>query len=165
MSAEKIADIFTPIIKLIIRLLVLGVVKVIVNNLPGITTIIPTSSISIATIADLVIALVIVSIVVKFGREIKPLLNKNLPGFPELSIIVSYAVILVAVIIGYGSFGSLVLPLLGNNQWVYHIAFLAIALIPSVKIIETLFRSVGKWTDHMVKKVIKETREPTPSTS
>lgn len=133
-------------IKLVISLIVLGIINAIVVRLPGIDVSIPGLPITIPTVVTTVIGVMMISMVLRFGYEVSPPIRGTFPSFPELAIIVANLVYLAAVGIAYTSFEGLVHPFLLDTPWVYPLVFLAIAILPVVRVASTLLGSVDKWS-------------------
>ena len=153
MSVAKLRAIYPPIIRLVISLIVLGIINAILVRLPGINVRIPGSPIRISAVVSAVIAVIMIGIVMRFGREINPPLRYALPSFPEVADVVTNLVYIGAIAIAYVYFADIVYPFLVGASWVYPLVFLAIAILPAVRIASTLLGSVGKWTAILSKKV------------
>jgi ribosomal protein L32 len=111
-------------------------------------------TITVAYIASMVISVIIVAIVVIFGKDIAVRVERIIPEFPELNPIIYNIAILAAIIIAYRAFEGLFIPLLdeSNIMWLYPVVFLCAAILPIYRLTAVLFTSSGKIADVIVKE-------------
>lgn len=147
------SSIYKSVIRLIIALVVLAIINVIITNLPGINILIPGSPVTIATVAGVLIALIMISIVLRFGLEIGPSVRGAVPTVPEAGTVATNLVVIIAVWIAYSSFGGILQPFLRQVPWAYSLIFLAIALVPAMRAVTALMGSVDKWTSLVKGKI------------
>lgn len=162
MTADKnqvVEELTRPVVKLFLALIALFVLRFIVTNLPGLGTEIPGAPVSFSTLAGGVITLVMVGIILNFGREIEPRIGRAVSGpadvVEDMATIAKFLVFLVSIIIAYGGLESLVLPFLipDPGSWAYDVVFLLGALIPTVIIAQRMFENLEAMTDLLTKQV------------
>lgn len=162
MSSSKedvIEELTRPIIKLVLALVGLFVLRFIITNLPGLDTSIPETPITFATVAGGIITLVMVGIVVNFGREIEPRMVRAIRG-PEdvvtaLAQATKFVIVLIAIILAYDGVDAMVVPFLvpDPGRWVYDALFLLVALLPTVIIARAIFDNLDEMTDLLTEQV------------
>lgn len=160
MAEKKItSEVYRPAIRLIIALVVLGVIAYILGALPMLNELrVPNTPISAANIGSTVIYVVMISIILNFGREIKPTIQEYLPKFPEAATAVSLILVLVAISLAYSAFGW-VSYFFGEFHWLYALVFLLIAIIPLYRLGMLLYKNIDKLTDLITGKVAEATGE------
>lgn len=162
MTADKnqvVEELTRPIVKLILALIALFVLRFIITNLPGLGTEIPGTPIAFSTLAGGVITLVMVGIILNFGREIEPRIERAVNGprevVEDMATIAKFLVFLVGIIIAYDGLSSLVLPFLvpDPGTWAYDVLFLLGALIPTIIIAQRMFENLEAMTDLLTQQV------------
>ncbi|MFC6722402.1 double zinc ribbon domain-containing protein [Halovalidus salilacus] len=163
-----VEELTRPVVKLLLALIGLFVLRFIVVRLPGLETQIPGgTAITFATLAAAVITLVMIAIIVNFGRELEPRLNRVLSGPAEvvsdMSEAVKQIVFLVAIFIAYDGMTGVALPFLipDPGPWVYDIFFLLVALVPTVIIAQRIFGNIDEITDILTQQVKSVTVDKT----
>ena len=150
---EDVRELVRPVVKLVVSLIVLGVIGAMVHYLPGLYTEIPGVPVSIAAFAEAIIAVLVILVILNFGREISPRVARLLPNFPESEIVIHNIILLIAIIVAYGSFKNAAFPFLQNTSWLYSLVFLCVAIIPTYRIAVTLFGNIEKITEMITKKI------------
>lgn len=162
MAAEKeevVEELTRPVVKLLLSLIGLFVLRFIITSLPGLGSDVPSTPITFATLAAGIITVVMVSIIINFGREIEPRLQGVINGpvevITDMATIVKMAIYLFAIIIAYEGLSSLALPFLvpDPGPWVYDIVFLLGALVPTVIIGQLMFGNLDELTDLLTQQV------------
>lgn len=157
---EVVEELTRPIVKLVVALVGLFTLRFIIVRLPGLETQIPGDTpITFATVAGTIITLIMIAIVVNFGREMEPRLNRALTGpsgvISDLSEAVKHMVFLIAILIAYEGVTGVVLPFVvpDPGRWVYDIFFLLVALIPTIIIAQRIFGNIDEITDVLTQQV------------
>jgi hypothetical protein len=162
MAAQKeefVEELTKPVVKLLLSLIGLFVLRFIITNLPGLGSDVPSTPVTFATLAGGIITVVMVSIIINFGREIEPRLKSVLSGPVEvvndMSIISKMLIYLLAIIIAYEGLTSLAIPFLvpDPGTWAYDIVFLLGALVPTVIIAQRMFGNLDNLTDLITQQV------------
>jgi len=156
-------ELVRPIVRVIIALIILGIVKFVVRELPMFQGLwIPGSPFSASMIVDIVISLFMIVIVLNFGREFGGQLRVRLPTFPESARIVLSLVYVVAVVIAYDAFyGVARFYLTWEYVWIYSALFVLLVIIPLYSFGTTLYSNIHKLTDLFTYKVAEVTERPT----
>jgi hypothetical protein len=163
-NKEKVVEQLTrPVIKLIIALVALAIVRAIVGRLPGLeeASLPGFDYLPLTTVVKAAVTLVMVGIVVNFGREIEPRLRNILSGPPNLvddgARIAKHLLFLLALIIGYGGLEAVGRPIffieLGMQDVYYDYLFLLIALVPAGIVSVNIYRNLEDITDILTGKV------------
>lgn len=157
---DNVVEEFTrPIVKLLLALIGLFVIRFIVVRLPGLETAVPQTPITFATLAGTLITLVMIAIIVNFGREIEPRIKKAISGsadvVSDMAASVKFLVFLLAIFIAYDGLASALVPFLvpDPGRWIYDVVFLLVALIPTILIAQNLFGNLDEATDIITKQV------------
>lgn len=157
---EELSILVRRIISFVITLIILGIINAVLVRLPAMDIFVY-DSITIADIASTIIAVIVVAIIVIFGKDISIRLEKVIPDFPELNPIIYNIAILTAIIIAYREFEGIFIPLLDKNWiiWVYPVVFLCTAIFPVYQLTAVLFKSSGKLADLIMKEETMTSRD------
>jgi uncharacterized paraquat-inducible protein A len=155
---DVVEELTRPVIKLLLALIGLFILRFIVNNLPGLGTRIPGTGVTATAALAAVITLAMVGILVNFGIEIEPRLQRALSGpsevITDLSEIVKFLVFLVAIIVAYDGLAGVAVPfLLPDLVWVYDVVFLLVALVPTALVAQRMFTNLDELTDLLTQQV------------
>lgn len=156
---DAVEELTRPVIKLLIGLIGLWILRFIVARLPGVDTRIPETPIVVGHVAFAVITLIMVGIIVNFGREIEPRLNAVLKGptdvIQDISESVKYIAYILAIVLAYDGLDDVVVPFLfpDPGRIVYDVAFLLAALVPTVIVALRIFSNVDEITDVLTQEV------------
>lgn len=145
---ERIKELVSKIVGLLITIIVLLIVKAILVKLPAMENIV-VAHISIATVASAVISLIILILVIIWGQDISMRTARILPTFPESEPLINKFLILIALIIAYTIFYEIFVPFLYQIgvPWLYPIIFLIAAIFPVYQLIVVITGSSGKIVD------------------
>lgn len=133
-----------------ITIIILIIVNAIITSLPSMDTLVlKKESITIANIASAVISVIIIGLILVFGKDIAFRIVRIVPSYPEANPLINTIAILVSIIIAYRAFNKILMPFLEKIDltWLYPVLFLCIAIFPIYKITALLFTSSGKITD------------------
>lgn len=156
---EVVEELTRPVIKLVLALVALFILQIIVNNLPGLNTVIPGTNIPASAGIVALITLAIVGILVNFGVEIEPRLQRALSGpqdvINDLATIVKFLVFLVAIVVAYSGLAGVIVPFLipDPGPGVYDIGFLLLALVPTIVVAHRMFTNLDDLTDLLTQQV------------
>jgi len=156
-------ELVRPIVRVIIALIILGIVKFVIRELPMFQGLwIPGSPFSASTIVDIAISLFMIVIILNFGREFGGQLRVRFPTFPESTRIVLSLVYIIAVVIAYDAFyGVARFYLTWEYMWIYSALFVLLVIIPLYSFGTTLYSNIHKLTDLFTYKVTEVTERPT----
>lgn len=136
---SSIMDDFRPIMPPLIRLLagviVLVVIQATVLGFPGITQLIPTTTITIASLVVFTLGLVVAGIVLKFGTQVADSLGENYKGYKTWTPLLAYLFQMAALLILYTVSKPMVSSFFTGSPWVYPLLFLLIALVPTIRVV------------------------------
>ena len=150
----KTRELYAPIVRLIIQLIVLAVINWILTELPMLRAIsVPQLMISMQAIISLVIGIIMVVLLILFRRDFIPGLRSEYPKFTQAVDIVSAGINLAIIIVAYTMFDGALRPLMKQFAWAYPVIFLAIALWPLYILIFTLYRSSIPIADWIFTKI------------
>jgi len=137
---------FRPLLPSIIRLLagiiVLIVVQSIVLGFPGIAQTVPGTSFSIASFAIFTVGLVVAAVVLKYGTQLASAVSDTYKSYKALAPILAWIFQLTALYILYTVSKTMVSGFFASAPWAYPLIFLAMALIPTVKVVVTVIRAL-----------------------
>ncbi len=155
-------EVYGPVIRLAVGLVILVIINAILKNLPMIRTLaIPDVPFSGGAIVSVVIGIIMIVMFLNFRRDFAPRFQAALPAFPDSGRVASSAINLGIIIIAYSMFDGLILPLMRGFSWAYSLVFLLIAIAPLYGLVMTLYRSSEKITDLLSGKVAEATGELT----
>lgn len=153
---DVVEELTRPVVKLLVTLVGLFVLEFIVLRLPGVGTVIPELGATVGGIAEAVITLAMVAVLVNFGREIEPRLNRILEGPTEvvqdIAESVKYVVYIFAIVLAYRGLW-VVVPILRLDSLIYDLAFLLLALVPTAIVAVRIYNNVDDITDVLTQQV------------
>ena len=153
-------DVYKPVIGLIIRLIILGIVYWILTGLPMIKELtIPRLPISTSALVSVIIGIIMIAMFLTFKRDFAPRFKEAVPAFPESEIIVKSGVNIIVITIAYTMFGEAIKPLMKQYSWAYPIFFVLIAIWPLWTFIATLYKSSDNIADLATGKIAEASGE------
>ncbi len=130
---------FRPIMPSVIRLLagiiVLIVVQSIVLGFPGITQIVPGTTFSIASLVIFTLGLIVAAVVLKFGTQLANVVSDTYKSYKAYAPVLAWIFQLTAIYILYSVSKTMVSGFFASAPWAYPLIFLAMALLPTVKVV------------------------------
>jgi hypothetical protein len=143
---------FRPIMPSIIRLLagiiVLIVVQSIVLAFPGITQTVPGTTFSIASFAIFTVGLVVAAVVLKYGTQLASAVSDTYKAYKAYASVLAWIFQITALCIVYSVTKTMVSGFFANTPWAYPLIFLAMALIPTVKVVITVVHALEGQNAH-----------------
>ena len=153
-------DIYGPIIRVIIPLVVLALINVILNNIPMVRDLsVPGLPINASGIISAIIGIIMIGILLNFKRSFSPKIKELFPQFTESGKIVDSAILLIIIIVMYLMFRGLIVPFMGGMVWLYAVIFLLIALYPTYRLVRTLYKGSYQVSDIVTDKIAEDTGE------
>jgi len=153
-------DVYRPVVRLVIGLLILAVINWILTALPMVKAVtIPGSPVSITAIISVIVGCIMIALLLNFGKEFSPKMQSALPTITEIGAMVSSAIALAVITIAYLMFKDAVMPLMKEFGWIYPLTFLVIAIWPLVTLITSLYKSSNKIADLAVVKIAEASGE------
>src|SRR6266568_373020 len=130
---------FRPVLPSIIRLLagiiVLIVVQSIVLGFPGISQTVPGTTFSVASFAIFTVGLVIAAVVLKYGTQLASAVADTYKVYKAYAPVLAWIFQLTALYIMYSVSKTMVSGFFASAPWAYPLIFLAMALIPTIKVV------------------------------
>ncbi len=143
---------FRPIMPSIIRLLagiiVLIVVQSIVLGFTGITQTVPGTSFSVASFAIFTVGLVVAAVVLKYGTQLASAVSDTYKAYRAFAPVLAWIFQLTALYILYSVSKTMVSGFFASAPWAYPLIFLAMALIPTVKVVVTVVHALEGQNTH-----------------
>src|SRR5712691_151751 len=143
---------FRPLMPSVIRLLagiiVLIVVQSIVLGFPGITQLVPGTSFSVASFAIFTVGLVVATVVLKYGTQLASAVSDTYKAYRTYAPILAWIFQLMALYILYSVMQTMVSSFFASAPWAYPLIFLALALIPTVKVVVTVVHALEGQNAH-----------------
>ena len=150
-SQDSFGD-FRPVLPSIIRLLagiiVLIVVQSIVLGFPGITQTVQGTTFSIASFAIFAVGLVVAAIVLKYGTQLASAVSDTYKAYKAYAPILAWIFQITALYILYSVSKVMVIGFFASAPWAYPLIFLAMALIPTVKVVVTVVHALEGQNAH-----------------
>jgi hypothetical protein len=143
---------FKPLMPSIIRLLagiiVLIVVQSIILGFPGIAQIVPGTSFSVSSFAILTVGLIVAVVVLKYGTQLASAVSDTYKSYRAYAPILAWIFQLMSLYILYSVSKSMVSGFFASTPWAYPLIFLAMALIPTVKVVVTVVHALEGQNAH-----------------
>lgn len=153
-------DVYKPVVGLVIRLIVLGLVYWILTGLPMIKELtIPRLPISTGALVSVIIGIIMIAMFLTFKRDFAPRFKEAVPAFPESETIVKSGVNIIVITIAYTMFDEAIIPFMKQYSWAYPIFFVLIAIWPLCTFISTLYKSSDKIADLATGKIAEASGE------
>jgi hypothetical protein len=130
---------FRPIMPSLIRLLagiiVLIVVQSIILGFTGITQTVAGTSFTIASFVIFTLGLVVAGVVLKYGTQLASAVADTYKAYRAYAPVLAWIFQLMALYILYSVSKTMVSSFFASAPWAYPLIFLAMALIPTVKVV------------------------------
>ena len=139
---DDFRPIMPPLIRLLAGIIVLVVVQTVILGFPGITQLIPTSTITIASAVVFFLGLVVAGIVLKFGIQLSDTLGETYKNYKTWTPLLAYIFQMTALVILYNVSKPLISSYLTTAPWAYPLLFLLIALVPTIRAVVRLVNNL-----------------------
>lgn len=139
-----------PVVKVLLVAAGLGVLWLMVTSLPGLDELVPVQPVPVSALLGGTVTLGIVAALAYAAVALQAVLEGVLSGPRELvadaAAMAKHVVLFVALLVAYDGFGPILVPTLeaAGLEWVYHLTFLALALVPTVVIAECIYHDVDE---------------------
>jgi hypothetical protein len=131
---DDFRPIMPPLIRLLAGIIVLVVVQAVILGFPGITQLIHTSTITIASIVVFLLGLVVAGVVLKFGTQLSDSLGETYKNYKPWVPLLAYLFQMTALVILYTVSKPLV-SFFATAPWAYPLLFLLIALVQTIRVV------------------------------
>lgn len=143
---------FRPLMPSIVRLLagiiVLVVIQSIVLGFPGVNQMVQGTSFSIASFAIFAVGLVVAAVVLKYGTQLASAVADTYKNYRAIAPILAWIFQLTALYILYTVTKTMVSSFFASAPWAYPLIFLAMALIPTVKVVVSVIHALEGQNAH-----------------
>lgn len=132
---DDLRPIMPPLVRLIAGIIVLVVLQAVVLGFPGITQLIPNSTIAISSLVVFFLGIVVCGIVLKFGTQLAESLGDAYKSIKNWAPLVAYFFQMAALLILYTISKPMVISYFASYPWAYPLLFLLIALLPTIRVV------------------------------
>jgi len=143
---------FRPLLPSIIRLLagiiVLIVVQSVVLGFPGVNQTVLGTSFSVASFAIFTVGLVVAAVVLKYGTQLASAVADTYKTYRAYAPVLAWIFQLMALYILYTVSKTMVSGFFASTPWAYPLIFLAMALIPTVRVVVTVVHALEGQNAH-----------------
>lgn len=148
---DDFRPIMPPLIRLLAGIIVLVVIQATVLGFPGITQVIPMTTVTIASMVIFMLGLVVAGIVLKFGTQLAETLGENYKGYKTWTPLLAYLFQMAALLILYTVSKPLVISFFTSAPWAYPLIFLLIALVPTIRVV---VRTINALEGHNTRRLL-----------
>jgi hypothetical protein len=139
---------YRPLIKGAVGLLVLWFILIIIKDLPMFQDIyIQSIGLTVIALFEIIISILMILVLWNMGRELTPVLETNLPEWPQSIMFASSIIQLIILIIAYNALEPLAYNFLEEDFLIFKIVFLLLALYPLIRGGKALYDSVDVLMD------------------
>jgi hypothetical protein len=148
---DDFRPIMPPLVRLLAGIIVLVVVQAVILGFPGITQVIPTSTITIASAVVFFLGLVVCGIVLKFGTQLAQGIGENYKSIKNWVPLLAYFFQMAALLILYTVSKPMVSSFFAGYPWAFPLIFLLIALLPTIRVVvQTVNNLEGHTNRHVL---------------
>ena len=135
---DSFRPIMPPLIRLLAGIIVLIVIQATVLGFPGISQLIPSTSLTIASMILFTLGLVVAGIVLKFGTQLSESLGDAYKSIRTWTPLLAYLFQMAALFIIYTVSKPVTSSFFASVPWAYPLLFLLVALAPTIKVVVRL---------------------------
>ncbi len=132
---DDFRPIMPPLIRLLAGIIVLIVIQSVVLGFPGITQLIPSTSITVASMVIFMLGLLVSAIVLKFGTQLSNALADAYKNYKTYVPLLAYTFQIAALLILYNVAKPVSSSYFTSVPWAYPLIFLVVALAPTIKVV------------------------------
>ena len=132
---DNFRPIMPPLIRLLAGIIVLIVIQATVLGFPGITQLIPSTNLTIASMILFTLGLVVAGIVLKFGTQLAESLGDAYKRYRTWTPLLAWLFQMTALFILYTVSKPVTSSFFASVPWAYPLLFLLIALLPTIKVV------------------------------
>jgi hypothetical protein len=136
------------IIRLLAGIIVLIVVQSVIMGFQGITQPVAGTSYSVANFAIFTLGLVVAAVVLKYGTQLASAVADTYKSYRAYAPVLAWIFQMMALYILYTVSKTMVSGFFANAPWAYPLIFLAMALIPTVKVVVTVVHALEGQNAH-----------------
>ena len=135
---DNFRPIMPPLIRLLAGIIVLIVIQATVLGFPGITQLIPSTNLTIASMILFTLGLVVAGIVLKFGTQLAESLGDAYKSYRTWTPLLAWLFQMTALFILYTVSKPVTSSFFASVPWAYPLLFLLVALAPTIKVVVRL---------------------------
>jgi len=135
---DDFRPIMPPLIRLLAGIITLIVIQSVVLGFPGITALIPSTSITIASMTIFTLGLIVSAIVVKFGTQLSNAIAETYKSYKAYVPLLAWMFQMAALLILYNVSKPVASGYFTSAPWAYPLIFLLVALAPTIKVVVKL---------------------------
>ena len=139
---DDLRPIMPPLVRLLAGIIVLVVLQAVVLGFPGITQLIPTTTIAISSVVIFLLGLVVCGIVLKFGTQLSESLGDAYKSVKSWAPVLAYFFQLAALLILYTVSKPMVASYFASYPWAYPLIFLLIAIVPTIRVVARVINNL-----------------------
>jgi hypothetical protein len=132
---DDFRPIMPPLIRLLAGVIVLVVLQAVVLGFPGITQLIPTTTIAVSSLVVFFLGLVVCGIVLKFGTQLSEGIGENYKSVKNWAPLLAYFFQMAALFILYTISKPMVTSFFAGYPWAFPLIFVLIAIVPTVRVV------------------------------
>src|SRR5215472_1389769 len=125
---DDFRPIMPPLVRLLAGIIVLVVIQATILSFPGISQLIPTTSITIASVVIFGLGLVVAGIVLKFGTQLADSVGDAYRSYKTWTPLIAYFFQMTALVILYEVSKAITAGTFATIPWAYPLLFLLVAL-------------------------------------
>src|SRR5712692_5725090 len=135
---DDFRPIMPPLIRLLAGIITLIVIQSVVLGFPGITALIPYTTITIASMTIFMLGLIVSAIVVKFGTQLSNAIADTYKSYKAYVPLLAWMFQMAALLILYNVSKPVASGYFTSIPWAYPLIFLLVALAPTIKVVVKL---------------------------
>jgi len=135
---DDFRPIMPPLIRLLAGIITLIVIQSVVLGFPGITALIPYTTITIASMTIFMLGLIVSAIVVKFGTQLSNAIADTYKSYKAYVPLLAWMFQMAALLILYNVSKPVASGYFTSAPWAYPLIFLVVALAPTIKVVVKL---------------------------
>jgi hypothetical protein len=142
-------EISVLVVQTVVALILLFFVWIIIVNLPMLEEIKLPLDFTLPDLLGAVLLTVIAVALYRFGSRIENAFYQAETNLPQIGTIIRNVCLLVSLLLIYFAYRPLVVPYMGELDWVYHILFLIAVLVALVVLVNFIYLNTEYFTDYL----------------
>jgi len=143
---------FRPLMPSLVRLLagiiVLVVVQSIILGFPGVNNIVSGTTFTVASFVILGLGVIVAMVILKYGTQLANAVSDAYQSYKAFAPVLAWIFQLTALYIIYSVTKGMVSSFFVSAPWAYPLIFLAMALIPTVKVVVSVVHALEGQSTH-----------------
>lgn len=155
-TSEGFQSILPSLLRLLIGVIALVVVQDIILGFPGMSQTLPTTNLTAASLTVLAVGLAAAMVVLKFGPQLSSAIADAYYWSKTYVPLLTYFFQVAALWLLYVSFKGVSTNVFASAPWAYPLIFLALAIVPTVRVVASIVQSLEGQTVHNTKHVSRD---------